>query len=78
MLDRLSLLCARPIRCFGDLTPMETEAALRGAWTEGDRLRGQARAEARFLETLLCEEIAGYPELTAALDRMHTGWPGAR
>lgn len=32
MLERLSFLCARRITAFGDLTPMEIEALLRGGW----------------------------------------------
>lgn len=74
MLERASLLCARPIRFFGDLVPQEVEALLREAYGEIQRLRAQAATEARFIETLLADELAGYPELTAALDRMHTSW----
>lgn len=32
MLERCSLLCARPIKAFSDLTAMEVEALLRGSW----------------------------------------------
>lgn len=33
LLADLSFICAREIKAFGDLTPMEVEALLRGGWS---------------------------------------------